>query len=429
MVSDPAGVSDFPKGTATRLAAGRRIVFVNRFYAPDHSATAQILTDLAEYLAGRGWDVEIVTSRLIYGTAGTSLPPRERINDVTVTRVATVNGATLGLVGRLLAYLTFYLSAGWALARRLRPGTIVVAKTDPPLIALVAMVACRLRGAKLVNWVQDLYPEIAIEMGMSALRGPVGGMLSALRDVALRRSALTVAIGQRMADRIARHGVSPDRIVTIANWSDDEAISPSATNSPVLRKDWGLPADAFVLAYSGNLGRAHEADTLLAAAGLLARRSDIWFLFVGGGHAQTELRRNAMAAGHERFVFQPYQPRARLSESLAVGDAHWLSLRPEFEGLIVPSKVFGIAAAARPIVAVCDPAGEVPAMIAETRAGVSVAPGNAAGLAAAIVALADDRTACRAMGDRARAMLQRRYQRRTALDQWALALETLAERD
>lgn len=408
--------------------AGRRIVFVNRFYAPDHSATAQILTDLAEFLVGRGWDVEIVTSRLIYGTASAGLPAREVVNGVFVTRVATVNGTGMGILGRLLAYVTFYISAGWALMCCLRRDTIVVAKTDPPLISLVALVACRLHGARLVNWVQDLYPEIAAEMGMRILRGPIGRLLSALRDVGLRRSAMTVAIGRRMADRIARRGVAVDRIVTIANWSDDEAILPSASNSPALRETWGLPAKAFVLEYSGNLGRAHEADTLLAAAGLLSHRSDIWFLFIGGGHAQSELRRKAAVAGRERFVFQPYQPRAQLSESLALGDAHWLSLRPEFEGLIVPSKVFGIAAAARPIVAVCDPSGEVPSMIAEPGAGVAVAPGDAAGLAAVITALADDRAACRAMGDRARTMLQQGFRRSTALEQWGVALETLVTR-
>jgi len=407
---------------------GRRIVFVNRYYAPDHSATAQILTDLAEYLASRGWTVEIVTSRLIYGRQGTTLPPRESINGVTVTRVAAMNNAGLGLIGRLLAYVTFYLSAGWTLVRRVRRGTIVVAKTDPPLISLVALAVCKLRGVRLVNWVQDLYPEVAAEMGMTALRGPAGRLLGAIRDVGFRHSVLTVAIGRRMADRIARRGVATERIATIANWSDDESITASPVCSPALRGEWGLPQDAFVLEYSGNLGRAHEADTLLAAAELLADRRDIWFLFVGGGHAQTELRRKAAAAGLERFVFQPYQPRARLSESLAVGDAHWLSLRPEFEGLIVPSKVFGIAAAARPILAVCDPAGEVPAMIEPAGAGVTVAPGNKAALAAAIAALADDRAACRAMGQRAREMLQQAYRRDTALEQWALALEPIARR-
>jgi glycosyltransferase involved in cell wall biosynthesis len=408
--------------------AQRRIVFVNRFYAPDHSATAQILTDLAEFLATRGWDVEIVTSRLIYGVAGASLPAHETINGVAVTRVRTVNGASLGLLGRLLAYLTFYLSAGWTLVRHLLPGTIVVAKTDPPLISLVAMIAARLKGARLVNWVQDLYPEVAVEMGMRVLRGPIGGVLTTLRDFSLRRAVLTVAIGHRMADRIAAHGVARDRIATIANWSDDEAILPSSSTSPALRQEWGIPADAFVLEYSGNLGRAHEADTLVEAAALLDHRADIWFLFVGGGHAQAELRRRVTAEGRTRVLFQSYQPRARLSESLAVGDAHWLSLRPEFEGLIVPSKVFGIAAAARPIVAVCDPAGEVPSMIAAFDAGIAVEPGDAAGLAAAIVALADDRAACRAMGERARAMLQQGFRRGTALDQWAQQLESLAVR-
>ena len=423
MDSDPSGRGPM------REKAGRRIVFVNRFYAPDHSATAQILADLAEHLAEQGWGVEIVTSRLIYGAPGATLPARDRINSVAVIRVPTIGAAIPGLPGRLLAYLTFYCSAGWALLRCLRPGTIVVAKTDPPLISLIALAAARLRRAKLVNWVQDLYPEIAAEMGMGVLRGPIGGALSRLRDLSLRRAALTVAIGRRMADRIAKRGVAEQRIATIANWSDDEAITPSAANSPTLRKEWGLPDDAFVLEYSGNLGRAHEADTLLAAAALLAERRDIWFLFVGGGHAQAELRRKAAEDCRERFVFQPYQPRARLSESLAVGDAHWLSLRPEFEGLIVPSKVFGIAAAARPIVAVCDPTGEVPSMISECQAGIAVAPGDAAGFAAAILSLVDDRTACRAMGGRARTMLERGFLRNTALDQWTRRLETLVEHD
>ncbi|GAA0306491.1 glycosyltransferase family 4 protein [Sphingomonas oligophenolica] len=404
-------------------------MFVNRFYAPDHSATAQILTDLAEYLAARGWAVEIITSRLIYGVAEARLPAQDVINNVTVTRIWTVNGVRAGLIGRMLAYITFYASAGFAMIGRLKKGTIVVAKTDPPLINLVALVMCRIRGAKLVNWVQDLYPEIAIAMDMRWLRGPLGAVLGALRDVALRRAVLTVAIGQRMADRLVACGVPKDRIAIVANWSDDEAILPSASRSPALREEWGLPATAFVLAYSGNLGRAHEADTLLAAAAMLAHRSDIWFLFVGGGRAQEALQRQAAEAGCERFVFQPYQPRARLSESLAVGDAHWLSLRPEFEGLIVPSKVFGIAAAARPIVAVCDPEGEVPSMIAAFDAGIAIAPGDAAALVDAIVALADDPGACRAMGDRARMMLMQGFRRKFALQQWESRLETLVSGD
>ena len=414
-----------PGSTAAAPAAERRVIFVNRFYAPDQSATAQLLTDLAQHLAAQGWSVEIITSRLFYGVASSSMTARATINGVAVRRVWTLSGVRLGLFGRLLAYLTFYMSASIALARRARPGTIVVAKTDPPLIGVLALAICRLRGARLVNWVQDLYPEVAVQAGLP-VGGPISAVLSYLRDLSMRRAALNVAIGQRMSGRIAARGVASERIATIANWTDDEAILPSTTNSLSLRKDWGLPLDAFVLEYSGNLGRAHEVDTLLAASALLVDRHDIWFLFVGGGPAQVELHRRSTEDGRKRFVFQPHQPRTRLSESLAVGDAHWLSLRPEFEGLIVPSKVFGIAAAARPIVAVCDLEGEIPLMISASGAGIAVAPGNAPGLAAAIVALADDREACRAMGDRARIMLQQGFRRCSALAQWAERLEELA---
>jgi glycosyltransferase involved in cell wall biosynthesis len=243
-----------PDKVPKRGYAIRRIVFVNRFYAPDHSATAQILTDLAEYLAAQNWAVEIITSRLIYGVAGASLKKRAIINGVAITRIWTVSGIRLGLVGRLLAYLTFYLSAGLALLGALRPGTIVVVKTDPPLIGLVALAASRVKGAKLVNWVQDLYPEIAIEMGVRGLRGPIGAVLRGLRDLSLRRAAFTIAIGHRMSDRIRTRGVPSNRIAIIPNWSDDEAIVPLAATSPDLRREWGLPIEAFVLAYSGNLG-------------------------------------------------------------------------------------------------------------------------------------------------------------------------------
>jgi hypothetical protein len=112
-----------------------------------------------------------------------------------------------------------------------------------------------------------------------------------------------------------------------------------------------------------------------------------------------------------------------------VGDAHWLSLRPEFEGLIVPSKVFGIAAAARPIVAICDLEGEVPAMISAFDAGFAIAPGDVTGLVNAIVSLADDRAACRAMGARARLMLDQRFKRSIALEQWLLRLESIESDD
>ena len=402
------------------------IVFLNRFYAPDHSATAQILTDLAVDLAARGCDVTVIASRALYGQARGVLPRRDTIDGVKVLRVATPANRH-GMAGRIAAYLMYLLFAPIAAARIARRGTVLVVKTDPPLLSVPLAIVARLRGAVLIPWLQDLYPEVAGAYGMALAKGPIGFVLSYLRNGSLRRASRVVAIGDLMADRIVAAGIARDRIAVIPNWSNDADIGPLAMRSPELRESWNIPADAFVLAYSGNLGRAHEYDTLLGAATILRDRNDIVFLFVGGGHMSKQLEAQVAALGLTNFRFAPYQPREKLSESLATGDAHWISLRPEFEGLIVPSKVFGVCAAGRAVVAVCALDGELPKLLVPAGAGVAVAPGDSAGLAVAIVALAGDRPRTEAMGRSARALLDGGYTRAHALDRWLHLLDAARE--
>lgn len=403
----------------------RRIVFVNRFYHPDHSATAQILTDLAEALAVFGWDVTIVTSRLRYDEPSASLAPAEVHHGVTIRRVATTHFGRAGLAGRLLDYLSFYGSAFFALLTTVRRGDLVVAKTDPPLVSVMVVVAAKLRGARLVNWLQDLYPEVAVELGVEALRGPVGTALRVLRNISLRAAVMNVAIGERMAERLRAEGVASARVTVMPNWSDESAVRPIPREQASLRKEWGL-SEAFVIGYSGNLGRAHEPETILGAAALLRERADIVFLMIGSGHESTRLAERVAAAGlADRFQFRPYQPRAQLGQSLAVADVHWLSLRPALEGLIVPSKFYGIAAAGRPVIAITDPDGEIARIVTREKCGVVVEPGDCAGLAEAIVALAADAKESDAMGARARGVLERDYGRGAAFIRWDALLREL----
>ncbi|WP_404371435.1 glycosyltransferase family 4 protein [Sphingomonas sp. MMS24-J45] len=398
------------------------ILFLNRFYAPDHSATAQILTDLAVDLAAQGHDVTVIASRAIYGQDQGLLPSAETLDGVKVRRVPTP-ATRRGMAGRIAAYLFYLLFAPIAAARIARRGTILVVKTDPPLLSVPLALVARMRGAVLIPWLQDLYPEVAVAYGMGIARGPIGHVLMRLRDMSLRRATRVVAIGNLMADRVARAGIPRDRIAVIPNWSNDAEIVPLVAHSPGLRAAWDIPGDAFVLAYSGNLGRAHEYDTLLGAATALRARSDIVFLFVGGGHMSQQLAAEVAARKLTNFRFVPYQPREKLSESLATGNAHWISLRPEFEGLIVPSKVFGVCAAGRAVVAVCAPDGELPRLIVPAGAGVAVAPGDSAALAQAIEALAADRPRTASMGRAARALLDGGYTRTHAFQRWLHLLD------
>ncbi len=396
----------------------KRIVFLNKYFYPDHSATSQILSDLAFDLAAGGRRVHVIAGRQRYDDPQARLPEREEIRGVTVRRIATTGFGRATLLGRGVDYLAFYRGAWRAVLDDCEPGDILVAKTDPPLLCVPALRAARRRRLRLVNWLQDLYPEIAVALGVPLVRGPVAGALYRLRDAALREAAANVAIGERMAELLRRRGAPPDRIHVIANFSDDEDIRPLARGDNGLRHDWGL-ADRFVVGYSGNLGRGHEFDTVVGAAERLRDRPETLFLMIGGGSGFAALHRRVAERGLEAmFRFLPYQDRAALKYSLAVPDLHWLSLRPELEGAIVPGKFYGIAAAGRPIVAITAPDGELARLVRRHGAGIVVSPGDGEGLAAHLRRLAAAPAELAAMGERARRMLDAAFTRRHAFARW-----------
>ena len=142
--------------------AKRRVHFINRFFYPDHSATSQILQGIAFALADGGHDVHVTTSRQLYGISSTDLPPREVVRGVTIHRLPTTRFGRGSTVGHASDLATFHAAAGRHLLRIVTHGDVVVAKTDPPLISVVAAMVARRRDAILINWLQDVFPEFAI---------------------------------------------------------------------------------------------------------------------------------------------------------------------------------------------------------------------------------------------------------------------------
>lgn len=395
----------------------RRLIFVNRFYYPDLSATSQILTDLASALAASGHDVEVVCSRLSYDNPRITFASRENCQGVQVTRLATTRFGRAKLAGRALDYLSFYLSAFGHLLCRVKRGDVLVAKTDPPLIAVVAWVVARLKGAVLVNWLQDLFPEVAQALGVGLLRPPVGGVLLALRDRSLRAAYMNVALGERMAAYLRSRAIPDERVAVIPNWADDEIIRPTAHEHNPLRKEWGLEGK-FVVAYSGNLGRAHDAQTLLDAASLLANEAGIRFLIIGGGAQISGARQFCADRRLANVDFLPYQPRERLAFSLGAADLHIVSLNPAVEGFIVPSKFYGIAAAGRPVAFIGKPDGEIARVLSRFGCGRAFEPNDARGLASFIQNLSKDAENTRNMAQNARRAVDSQFSKARSLDLW-----------
>jgi glycosyltransferase involved in cell wall biosynthesis len=403
----------------------KRIIFLNRFFFPDHSATSQILSGLAFHLAAAGNDVHVITSRQRYDNPEAGLPPQEIVNGVQVHRLATTRYGRSALLGRGIDYLSFYASVWRCALAVASKGDILVAKTDPPLLSALAMQVAKRRDARLVNWLQDLYPEVAIEIGVPLFAGPLGQALTHVRDKSLKAAAANVVVGQRMAERVQARGIARECVHVIHNWTEDDQILPIAPSNNALRREWGLE-NKFVVGYSGNLGRAHEFETALGASELLRSNPHIIFIFIGGGHLTEELVRAVKQRGLEQsFRFFPYQDQTQLKYSLCAADVHWISLRPEMEGLIVPSKFYGIAAAGRPVIAITARDGEIALLVKQYECGLVIEPGDAGSLAEALKLLSADEKCVAEMGRRARALLDSSFTSRAAFKRWAQLLEKI----
>jgi glycosyltransferase involved in cell wall biosynthesis len=399
-----------------------KLVFVNRYFFPDQSATSQMLSDLAFGLAARECDVHVVCSRQRYDDAGAALRPHETVNGVTIHRVMSSSFGRVHLGGRALDYATFYLACAVRLIQISSRGDTVVMLTDPPLLSILGGLVAQLIGAHLVNWLHDVYPEVASRLGANPLPGPLDRWLRRRRDSSLARARMNVVLGGRMADIIAARGIDRERIRVIENWASVPEPVPKPASASALRTRLGL-AGKFVVGYSGNLGRAHEYRTFVEAAALLAADTDFVFLMVGSGAGMTALRREAAERRLGNVHFHPYVTRADLPDSLAAADVHLLSLLPALEGLIVPSKFYGILAAARPVVFVGDPQGEVARIIREMQIGAVVGVGDAAHLVRVLRELRDDPARCQTLGWAGHRLYGGRYTVTRALEQWTQVLE------
>jgi len=393
-----------------------KIIFLNRYFYPDHSATSQLLSQLTFDLVKEDMDIHVISSRQCYDDANAELPEEDVINGVVVHRCWTSRFGRSWLFGRLIDYLTYYLTVYVKLLSILREGDVVVAETDPPMISIIASACCVLKGARLVNWLHDLFPEVAVGLGVKGFRGPVTWTLKKLRNLSLKLATRNVVLGSRMSEYLILQGIPSNKIQIIHNWSDSRKVHPLEGINP-LSAAWGTE-NKFVVGYSGNMGRVHDFNAILDAATCLKDESNIVFLFIGGGPQKAWVRREVSKRGLGNVFFKPYQAEENLSQSLSLPDVHLISLRPEMEGFSVPSKYYGIAAAGRASIFIGNEDGEIARIIRRDNCGLFVDQGDGGALATRISWMSQNRQAVSDMGFRARDSLVKRFDANVAIDIW-----------
>jgi putative colanic acid biosynthesis glycosyltransferase WcaI len=393
-----------------------RLLVLNQYYWPGLEATAHLLTELCEALAAT-YDVTVVTG------AARGLPARQVRNGVTIVRVRSTTYDRSHLFRRAANYATYSIGLLWRAMFFKRPH-LVVCMTDPPFAGTIArVVAARFRVPLLVI-MQDVFPEIAVRLGR--LSNPVlVRLLRLLIDPSLRAADRVVVIGETMKRRVADKGVSPERIRVIPNWVDAAGVVPLPRDN-----DWARQhklSRRFVVMHSGNIGHAQNLDVLVRATTFLRDLDDLSVVIIGAGARRSHVVELARLLEADRVEIHPYQKRPILSQSLSTASVHVVGLARGLAGYVVPSRLYGILAAGRPVIAATDRDSETARLVAEVGCGVVIPPGDPFALAIAIRKAHDGEYDLADMGRRARAYAEAEADRSIAIRRYCDVLEELQE--
>jgi glycosyltransferase involved in cell wall biosynthesis len=362
------------------------ILLLNQFFYPDPAPTGQLAADLARHLTAQGHSVTVVCARPSYGSPAPDTAALEviRVLHTPAFRFSRSHAA------RLASWLSFYAGAAWR-GLRARPD-IVVAMTTPPLLPLIGTLLKKLRKSRHFIWEMDVYPDVAVALGVLSPRSLLTRATSALAGYSRRHADGIIALGPCMRDRLIARGVPASKIHVADNWADGSQIRPRP-----------LPkTPPFTVLYSGNLGLAHDIETIATAMRRLASDDTVRFVFAGAGSRRKVLENLCHASLITRVSFLGYQEASRLCDHLAGCHIGLVTQNLATLGCVVPSKTYALMAAARPILFI-GPRDATPALIIERfRCGWQIDPGDSDALVSLLHLLAADPDLARQAGDRAR---------------------------
>lgn len=358
-------------------------------FSPELTGIGKYTGEMAAWLAADGHDVRVVTAPPYY--------PDWKINadyngpqhmhqvweGVQVWRAPLWVPAKPSGAKRLLHLASFAIGSWPLMLRQLAWRPDVVWVVEPPLFCSpTALMVAKMTGAKAWLHVQDYEIDAAFALGL--LKGELPRRLvSGLERWLMRRFDKVSSISGNMLQLAAEKGVASDKLAFFPNWIDLDMIRPLTGSSPY-RAELNIPEQAVVALYSGNMGGKQGLDIMAEAAGLLRDEPDLHFVFCGNGGCKDELVRLTKECVNVRFL--DLQPMERLNDLLGLADIHLLPQRADAADLVMPSKLTGMLASGRAVVATAHPDTELGKVV--QTCGVVVEPGNAQAFAEAIRELA-----------------------------------------
>jgi colanic acid biosynthesis glycosyl transferase WcaI len=406
-----------------------RVLHLGINYWPDETGIAPFATGRCEYLAAQGHEVLVCTAPPYYPQWRVPDEYRGRLfssekrNGVTILRSWTYVPRILTPVKRILHESSFISSSFARALGNVRPDLIFV--TSPPLgLITSAIILSRLWRVPYVLHVADLQPDAAVDLGMLQ-QGRLIRMLYRLEAAGYRNATVVSTLTEAMRRRIIAKGVPSEKVVLFSDWVDPrlfsiaapQAASPAVSDAPV------------IVAHFGNMGVKQGLDVILEAAALSRDDPGIVYLLVGDGAARPALEAKVRALNLPNLRFLPLQPHDRFLELLTQSDVCLVTQQRIVSDIVFPSKVITLLAAARPVIASVGNGSEVARVVAQSSAGITVAPEDPRALADAVMRLRADRELSARMGHAGRAYAVDRWERETVLRATEKRLVNISNRD
>lgn len=405
-----------------------RVVILSQYIYPESNSTGELMTSLATGLVENGFQVTAYSAQPTYFGGSRPVPRRLTYLGVRINRMRNTRFGRARFFGRVTDALTFAAATGLRLLRLDGTATLL-SVTNPPFLPVLAALHRKFRRGAFVLLIHDVYPEAAVQLHRIRRSGVLHRAWSRIDRFTLSQADRIVVLGEDMR-RVVAAKLSPgseSRLVVIPNWADGDRIAPMEKTASLTAKTYGL-LDSFVVQYSGNVGLSQDLGTVLNAAWHL-RGERITFTIVGEGVALPSLKAAVADRSLSNVRFLPRASDQQLSDSLAACDASLIPLARGMEGLSVPSKYYSILASGRPVIAVMDERAEVAQSVIRDGCGVTVPPGDAKQLAAAVLKLKGESTLCGDLGRNAREAFDRRYGRERSVRAYADLLSGIATQE
>lgn len=405
-----------------------KILIITNYFPPEIGGASHLYFELAESLSLKGNSVEVITGFPRYNVNSaqvkkvTGLWAQEKTGQFNVLRVFIPSMPRHIPLFRGLEHFTvaFSLFLGGLFSRR---ADVILVYSPPLTLALASCFVGKIKGTSVVVNVQDLFPQEAIDLGI--LKNSFLIDFFEKMEKLVYRLADVVAVHSRgNGEHVKNRESKTKKVEVVPNWIDLERMKP-AKRENAFREEHKL-GNKFVVSYAGTMGWCQDMGTIIRAAGLLREKEDILFLLVGEGVEKEQLIKDALSQKLQNVKFLPMQPWEKYPAVLQASDLCLVNLKDKLKTPVVPSKILGIMATGRPVLASMPLDGDAPRIIQEAGCGVVIEPGNHVKLAESILKFYSAPAVLEEMGRKGREYAEKYFSREAGVKHYEDIFSSLA---